>query len=121
MHKNRSIFWLRGHIRPAPSFGLLPRFRDFPIQLVQAVPTASGPDLYSIQTSSDGTQSVVQALTSDGRQLVANHIAVLNNNSVPDGGGGLLVEEYDTCTPGQTNPLTVVDLDPMYGQPASAN
>ena len=89
-----------------------------PIQLVQAVPTASGPDLYSIQTSSDGTQSVVQALTSDGRQLWQTTLPVLNNNSVPDGGGGLLVEEYDTCTPGQTNPLTVVDLDPMYGQPA---
>lgn len=28
------------------------------------------------------------------------------------------MEEYDTCTQGQTNPLTVVDLDPVYGQPA---
>jgi hypothetical protein len=27
------------------------------------------------------------------------------------------VTEHDTCTPGQTNPLTVVGLDPVYGQP----
>jgi hypothetical protein len=44
---------------------------------------------------------------------------VLNNNSVPDGYGGLIVTEYDTCTPGQTHPLTVVQLDPVYGQPVS--
>jgi uncharacterized protein YjdB len=88
-----------------------------PLQLVQAVPTPSGPDFYSIQLSNDGTQSVVQALTADGRQLWQTTLPALNNNSVPDGGGGLLVEEYDTCTTGQTNPLTVVDLDPVYGQP----
>jgi hypothetical protein len=95
---------------PVPGFS--------PIQVVQAVPTASGPDLYSIQLSNDGTQSLVQALTADGRQLWQTTLPPLNNNSVPDGGGGLLVEEYDTCTTGQTNPLTVVDLDPMHGQPA---
>jgi hypothetical protein len=94
---------------PVPGFS--------PIQVVQAVPTASGPDLYSIQLSNDGTQSVVQALAADGRQLWQTTLPPLNNNSVPDGGGGLLVEEYDTCTQGQTNPLTVVDLDPTYGQP----
>lgn len=89
-----------------------------PIQLVQAVPTASGPDLYSIQLSNDGTQSVVQALTADGRQLWQTTLPPLNKNSVPDGGGGLLVTEYDTCTSGQTNPMTVVDLSPVDGQPA---
>jgi hypothetical protein len=88
-----------------------------PIQILQAVPTASGPDLYSTQLSSDGTQSVVQALTSDGRQLWQVGLPPLNKNSVPDGAGGLLVAEYDTCTPGQTQPLTVVDLDPVFGQP----
>jgi hypothetical protein len=86
-------------------------------QLVQAVPTGTGPDLYSTQLSSDSTQSVVQALTADGRQLWQAALPKLNNNSVPDGIGGLLVTEYDTCTSGQTMPLTVVDLDPVYGQP----
>jgi Big-like domain-containing protein len=94
---------------PVPGFSAL--------QLVQAVPTASGPDLYSTQLSSDGTQSVVQALIADGRQLWQVPLPTLNNNSVPDGAGGLVVTIYDTCTPGQTNPLTVVDLDPVYGQP----
>jgi len=84
-------------------------------QIVQAVPTGGGPDLYSI--TGNGTQSIVQALTADGRQLWQTTLPALNNNSVPDGGGGLLVTEYDTCTPGQTSPLTVFDLDPWYGRP----
>jgi hypothetical protein len=88
-----------------------------PMQLVQAVPTASGPDLYSTQLSADGTTSVIQALTADGRQLWQTPVPALNSNSVPDGAGGLIVAQYDTCTPGQTMPLTVVDLDPVYGQP----
>jgi len=60
---------------------------------------------------------VVQALTADGRQLWQTTSPTLNKNSVPDGAGGLIVAQYDTCTPGQTMPLTVVDLDPVYGQP----
>ena len=58
----------------------------------------------------------MQALGSDGEQLWQAAVPPISNNSVPDGFGGLIVEEYDTCTPGQTNPLTVVDLDPVYGQ-----
>jgi uncharacterized protein YjdB len=88
-------------------------------QIVQAVPTAWGPDLYSIQLSADGTQSIVQAFKADGEQMWQTTLPVLNNNSVPDGYGGLIVTEYDTCTPGQTHPLTVVQLDPVYGQPVS--
>ena len=88
-----------------------------PLQLVQAVPTSAGPDLYSTQLSSAGTQSVVQALTADGRQLWQTALPTLNSNSVPDGAGGLIIAEYDTCASGQTNPLTVMDLDPVYGQP----
>jgi hypothetical protein len=90
------------------------------IQLVQAVPSADGPDLYSIQLSTDGTKSIVQALRADGQQLWQTTLPPLNNNSVPDGAGGLWVTEYNTCTPGQANPMTVVDLDPVYGQPTSA-
>jgi hypothetical protein len=89
-----------------------------PLQIAQAVPTADGPDLYSVQISNDGTQSVLQALTAQGQQLWQTTLpAPLNRNSVPDGVGGLIVEEWDTCLPQQANPLTVVDLDPILGQP----
>ncbi len=90
------------------------------IQLAQAVPSAGGPDLYSIQLSSDGTKSIIQALTADGQQLWQTPIAApLTATSVPDGSGGLIVMEYDTCVPGQTVPLTIIDLDPVYGQPTT--
>jgi uncharacterized protein YjdB len=88
-----------------------------PIQLVQAVSAGLGPDLYSTLLSSDGTKAIVQALTADGQQLWQTPLPTLSNNSVADGVGGLIVTEYDTCTPGQKSPLTVVDLDPVYGQP----
>ena len=91
-----------------------------PIQLVQAVPAIGAPDLYSTQLNTAGTQSMLQAMTADGQQLWQTTLPPLNNNSVPDGFGGVIVTEYDTCTPGQTNPLTVVDLDPIYGQPTFA-
>jgi hypothetical protein len=94
---------------------LIPGFS--PVQLAQAVPSTNGPDLYSIQTSGDGTQSIVQALMADGEQLWQTQLPVVNNNSVPDGYGGLLVTEYNTCTPGQTQPMTVVDLDAATARP----
>ena len=96
-------------IPPAPGFS--------PLQLLQAVPTDSGPDLYSTQLSNDGTQTIVQALTADGRQLWQTILPVVNGNSVPDGSGGLLVTEHNTCLPGQTDPMTIVDLDAATGQP----
>jgi hypothetical protein len=80
-------------------------------QLVQAVPSNNGPDLYSISTSSDGTQSMIQALQADGEQLWQTQMPALFGNAVPDGFGGLIVS---TCTPG--NPMTVMDLD-ATGQP----
>jgi hypothetical protein len=94
-----------------------------PQQIIQTevtggvVSTEGLPDLYSTQLSSDGTQTVIQALVGDGEQLWQTTLPAVNNNSVPDGVGGVLVTEYDTCTPGQTNPLTVVELDPVSGQP----
>jgi hypothetical protein len=93
-----------------------------PLQLVQtspvaAVSTMNLPDLYSTQLSSNGTQSVLQALTADGEQLWQTSLPPINNNSVTDGFGGLILTEYDTCLPNQDNPLTVVDLDPVFGQP----
>ena len=33
------------------------------------------------------------------------------------GSGGLIVTEHATCDPGQTDPMTIVDIDPVSGQP----
>jgi len=61
--------------------------------------------------SSDGTQSIIQALRADGEQLWQTTIPTMLNNAVPDGFGGLIVT---TCVSG--SPLTVMDLD-ATGQP----
>jgi hypothetical protein len=94
---------------PVPGFA--------PLQMVQAVPTTNQPSLYAIQSSGDGTQASVQALTPDGQQLWQTLLPVLNSHSVPDVFGGLLVTEYQTCKPGQTDPMRIVDLDGTTGQP----
>jgi hypothetical protein len=80
-------------------------------QLAQAVPSASGPDLYSISQNANGTQSTIQALEADGEQLWQMQMAPIVGNSVPDGFGGLIVT---TCASG--SPMTVLDLD-STGQP----
>jgi hypothetical protein len=82
-----------------------------PIQIAQATPTESAPDLYSIQNSADGTQSVIQALTADGQQMWQTTLPILNGNSVPDGSGGLIVTENNTCFPNQANPMTIARVD----------
>jgi hypothetical protein len=85
---------------PAPGFTAM--------QIAQAVPTATGPDLYSTSVSADGTQSIIQALQADGEQLWQIQTpAVLNNSAVPDGFGGLIVT---SCPSG--NPMTVSDFGP---------
>jgi hypothetical protein len=96
-----------------------PPFPGFSVtQLAQAVPSASGPDLYSISQSADGTQSIIQALQADGEQLWQASMPPLIGNSVPDSSGGLIVT---TCASG--SPMTVVDLDatgqPLWQQPAA--
>jgi hypothetical protein len=107
-----------GALTPGTALWSVPPVPGFsPLQLLQAVPTDSGPDLYSTQLSADGTQTIVQALTADGRQLWQTSLPAVNGNSVPDGSGGLLVTEHNTCLPGQTDPMTVVDLDGLTGQP----
>ena len=65
----------------------------------------------------DGTQSIIQALMADGEQIWQSLAPPLNNTSVPDGFEGSMVTAYQTCTSGQTNPMTVVDLDAATGQP----
>jgi hypothetical protein len=98
-------------VPPVPGFSSL--------QLLQAVPmnTGPGPDLYSVQVSADGTQSIIQALSADGQQQWQTSLPIVNGNSVPDGSGGLLVTEHNTCLQGQTDPMTIVDLDAVTGQP----
>lgn len=88
-----------------------------PTQIAQAVPTEEGPDLYSVETSSDGKTTLLHALTADGRQLWQSQLPALTNKSVPDGSGGLLVTEHTTCDPGQTDPMTVADIDAKTGKP----
>ncbi|HVO63491.1 MAG TPA: PQQ-binding-like beta-propeller repeat protein, partial [Terriglobales bacterium] len=88
-----------------------------PLQLAQAVPTNDGPDLYSTQISADGTQALVQALTADGQQLWQTQLPNINNTSVPDANGGLIVIENNTCAPNQSVPMTIADLDATTHQP----
>jgi hypothetical protein len=76
------------------------------IQVAQPVSSVGGPDLYSISLSSNGTQSIIQALQADGEQLWQTTMPPILNNAVPDGSGGLIVT---TCASG--NPLTVLDLN----------
>jgi hypothetical protein len=83
-----------------------------PLDIVQAMPTDFGPDVYSIQTSSDGTQSLVQAFTADGQQMWQNTLPPLGANSLPDGFGGII--GIGICN--STNPLTVMDQDSVTGQ-----
>jgi len=82
-----------------------------PSQIAQAVPTPTGPAFYSVQLSSDGTQSLVQAFTANGQENWQVGLPALNANSVPDAFGGLLTTE--TCT--NTNPMTIMDLDAGTG------
>lgn len=88
-----------------------------PTQMAQAMPSDGGPDMFSIQSSADGTQSTVQALTSDGQQLWQAQFPILNGNSIPDANGGLLVVENQTCKQGQTDRMTIADLDGSTGEP----
>src|SRR5579885_1523738 len=68
---------------PAPGFT--------PQGLFQAVPTDTGPSLYSVQAATGAIQTLVQAFTSDGQQLWQT---ALNSScagfSAPDGNGGVL-------------------------------
>ncbi len=72
-----------------------------PQGLFQAVPTDTGPSLYSVQAATGAIQTLVQAFTSDGQQLWQT---ALNSSyaglSVPDGFGGVLA----TWTVSNINP-----------------
>jgi hypothetical protein len=80
-------------------------------QVVQAAPSGSGPDLYSI--GGDAAQTAVQALGLDGRQLWQTWLPATNGNSAPDAYGGLIVTQFNTCD--NVHPMRIVDLDGVTG------
>ncbi len=85
----------------APAPGFSPQVQ----QIVQAVPTNIGPDIYSFQV---GPQSLLQAFTSDGRQLWQNSSTAAGCGPlVPDAMGGILVPR---CT-------SLMDMDGQTGVP----
>ena len=88
-----------------------------PLQLAQAMPSGTGPDLYSAQLSTDGTQSILQALTADGQELWQSQLPALNSHGIPDAFGGIILTESQTCLPGQTNPMNIVNIDGASGHP----
>ena len=84
-----------------------------PLQLTQARPSRNGPNVYSIQAN--GAQSVVQAFGAEGQQMWQTHLPAVSANSVPDAHGGIIVTQYNTCTPGQTEPMRIKALDAETG------
>lgn len=80
-------------------------------QIVQAVPTTFGPNVYSVLKSNDGTQTLIQAFTSEGQQLWQTELPRLIGNVVPDTFGGFLATQ--ACD--SVNPLSVVDVDGLSG------
>jgi hypothetical protein len=101
---------------PGTSVWSAPPAQGFsPLQVVTATAMNATPDLYFTQSS--GGDSVIQALTFDGRQLWGTSVPPLNTNSVPDAFGGLLVTQNQTCNAGQTVPMTIADLDAGTGEP----
>ena len=85
-----------------------PGFSPQQQQLVQAVPTNIGPDIYSIQT---GTQILFQALTADGRQLWQNNSLPAVGPFVPDALGGILVPLISGGS------RSLMDIDGQTGMP----
>ena len=85
-----------------------------PAGVFQAAPMMFGPDLYSVQTSADGTQATVQALTADGQVMSEGTMPwPYGGTSVPDGFGGLLV--VGACNSSISAPLSLSDWDGVSG------
>jgi hypothetical protein len=74
-----------------------------PAGIIQAVPTDRGPDTvttYALQKSVDGSQTIVEAFTGDGRLLWRSGARKILGNAMPDAFGGvLIVEACDTEHP----------------------
>jgi hypothetical protein len=95
-----TVLW---SVPPVPGFS--------PQPIAQAMPSGFGPASYSIEKSSDGTQSLVQAFTSDGQLMWQTALPVLVGNAVPDTFGGVVLMEACNSSDPVNNPLTIVDLD----------
>src|SRR5579871_5029443 len=94
MHFHNQSVRPNRHSRPPRGFT--------PQGLFQAVPTDTGPSLYSVQAATGAIQTLVQAFTSDGQQLWQT---ALNSScagfSAPDGNGGVLADLTGVfCTSG---------------------
>ena len=94
------------------------------VQIVQAVPTSNGPDLYSVENTVNSDTlpalTLVRALTSDGRQLWQTQLNGLSSGNTPtmaDGNGGIIVDvETETIVNGIIHlDSQLVDLDPQTG------
>jgi len=88
---------------PVPGFS--------PQGIAQAMPSSFGPAFYSIEKSSDGTQSLVQAFTSAGQLLWQTTLPALVGKPVPDAFGGVVLMEGCNTSDPVNNPLAIVDLD----------
>lgn len=78
-----------------------------PQGIIQAVPTDYGPDVYSFGKNSDGSLSLVQAVTSDGQVMWETELQPLTTKGIPDGFGGYI--GIGACN--SVYPLSVIDLD----------
>ncbi len=80
-----------------------------PAGLVQSVAggTEDMPSSFAIQSSTDGTQSIIQALTADGRLLWERRTRKIVGKAVPDSAGGLIITQ--TCD--ADNPMSLTDVD----------
>jgi hypothetical protein len=83
-----------------------------PQQIVQAVPTDLGPDVYAVQKSSDGTQSLVQALTADGQQMFQLTAPPLAPGGMSDALGNFV--GIGTCD--TVNPLSIITVSVFGGE-----
>jgi IPT/TIG domain/Bacterial Ig-like domain (group 2)/Kelch motif/Galactose oxidase, central domain len=80
-----------------------------PAGIFQAVPTDFGPASYSVQKSTDGTQTYVQGVTTDGQVMWESGLAwPYADNGVPDGNGGLLV--MGACNTTTSIPMSITDM-----------
>lgn len=89
------------------------------------MPSANGPDLYSIETDGNGTP-LLRGLTADGQQLWVTQFATgsynysvfgYKNAAMPDGNGGILIKLV--ANPGSyPQTFQIVDLDAQTGTQA---
>lgn len=82
-----------------------------PAGIFQATPTDYGPASYSVLQSSNGTQTLIQAVSPDG-QIIGEGVlpSAYGGDSAPDGLGGLIV--FGACNASTSTPLSMTDMVP---------